>query len=208
MLGLTLLQSTCNLPLQRDSSTIFRWRPCAPPARRLRIAPAAFAPAESSTAQKQEEAVENIPVTQCPEQPSNSRETDANPVLAYLGSAISGITQLWMHQGGKNISSVALLEATAQRAAEVSFPGPAALLVEHHLNSSGRGGGVRLSRAQQSGSLVDCAASQRLYMMTTRVCCVSISDEDWQLRLTWFVLRCMTWRLPGLVEYAGICAWH
>lgn len=120
MLGLTLLQSTCHLPLQRDSSTIFRWRPCAPPARRLRVAPAAFAPAESSTAQKQKEAVENIPVTQCPEQPSNSRENDANPVLAYLGSAISGITQLWMHQSGKPNSSVALLEATAQRAAEVS----------------------------------------------------------------------------------------
>jgi hypothetical protein len=207
MLGLTLLQSTCNLPLQRDSSTIFRWRPCAPSARRLRIAPAAFAPAEPSTAQKQKEAVDSIPVTQCPEQPSNKRENDANPVLAYLGSAISGITQLWMHQGGKANGSVALLEATAQRAAEVrKLHGHfSALLAQHHSRSLGRGRGVRLSHAQQDRTLLVSAASQRLYMMTQRVCCVSISDEDWQLRLTWFVLRCMTWRPSGLVEYADTC---
>jgi hypothetical protein len=166
MLGLTLLQSTCNLPLQRDSSTIFRWRPCAPPARRVRIAPAAFAPAESSTAQKQKEAVDNIPVTQCTEQPSNSRESDANPVLAYLGSAISGITQLWMHQGGKTSGSVALLEATAQRAAEVSnLPG--------HFSALGLASFERLMTRPARPTVPRAARRIRL-----RQCCFSAAVHD------------------------------
>jgi hypothetical protein len=171
MLGLTLLQSTCNLPLQRDSSTIFRWRPCAPSARRPRIAPAAFAPAESSTAQKQKEAADSIPVTQCPEQPSNSRENDANPVLAYLGSAISGITQLWMHQGGKTNSSVALLEATAQRAAEVrKLPG--------HFSALGPASFARL-RPWPGRPTVPRAAGR----ISSGQCCFSAAVHDDPMRL-------------------------
>ncbi len=126
MLPGQILQNSGALPPLACDSSRFRWRARTAP-RQLCITAGVSAPPE--TARQQQKAVANIPVQQA----AAAQDAQPNPVMTYLTSAISGISQLWMQQGSK-AASAKLLEETAQRAAEVSaahlsFAAPSLLMV-------------------------------------------------------------------------------